>query len=176
MAVIDSSHLPSIPDVGSSGLDPVHVAGKDGVHRVLATEPIDPDTKILEIRGVLVDHPSRFSLQIGEDLHLEVPSIDDLDPAPDNHPWRYLNHSCEPNAVLKGRSLVALKAIAPGEEVTFDYNTTEYEMSAPFACHCGHCDGVIVRGFKYLSMRRRRKIQWRLADHLRRKMDPHEAR
>jgi len=40
-------------------------------------------------------------------------------------PWnelRFTNHSDTPNAVFYGPELYALRAIAPGEEITFDYN------------------------------------------------------
>src|SRR5438445_8287389 len=36
----------------------------------------------------------------------------------------YLNHSCEPNCVIMGRTkIVALRRIEPGEEVTLYYST-----------------------------------------------------
>jgi SET domain-containing protein len=34
---------------------------------------------------------------------------------------RWLNHSDRPNAAFEGFDLYALRAIAPGEEITFDY-------------------------------------------------------
>jgi hypothetical protein len=42
--------------------------------------------------------------------------------------FQYLNHSCKPNAGLKGKfklKLYALRDIANDEEVTIDYSTTE---------------------------------------------------
>ena len=35
---------------------------------------------------------------------------------------RYLNHADSPNAEFDGFDLYALKSIAPGDEITFDYN------------------------------------------------------
>jgi hypothetical protein len=63
--------------------------------------------------------------------------------------------------------LTAVRPINPGEEVTFNYNTTEYEMAAPFACHCGSvfCAGEI-RGFKYLDRRQRERLRSLLSPHL----------
>ena len=72
-------------------------------------------------------------------------------------PGRFLNHSCEANVAAKSNSkadvaydFVATKPIASGEELFFDYDTTEYEISSPFHCACGssQCRRVI-RGFKY---------------------------
>ena len=34
---------------------------------------------------------------------------------------RFANHSSKPNAIFLGDELVALRAIAPGEEITFHY-------------------------------------------------------
>jgi SET domain-containing protein len=48
-----------------------------------------------------------------------------------------MNHSCEPNAGIKGQiAVVARRIIRPGEEVCFDYDTTEIS-AIPFLCHCG---------------------------------------
>lgn len=55
-------------------------------------------------------------------------------------PCVYLNHSCNPNAGIKGKRLVyALRNIKKGEEICFDYSTTEVEPRwvAPWTCHCG---------------------------------------
>jgi hypothetical protein len=58
---------------------------------------------------------------------------------------KYLNHACNPNAHFKGRDLIALRPIAPGEEITIDYKATETELAAPFQCNCGapNCAGWI---------------------------------
>ena len=56
-----------------------------------------------------------------------------------------INHSCEPNVGVKGQIiLVARRDISRGEELTFDYDTTETETD-PFICHCGsgQCRGTI---------------------------------
>ncbi len=42
--------------------------------------------------------------------------------------FQYLNHSCNPNAGLRGSrilKLYAMRDIEPGEEITIDYSTTE---------------------------------------------------
>ncbi len=46
---------------------------------------------------------------------------------------RYFNHSCDPNAGLKGEStLFALRDIPCGEEILFDYSTTVYPENFTF--------------------------------------------
>ena len=58
-----------------------------------------------------------------------------------------VSHSCDPNCeiLLWGRVLVAAKTIAPGEPITFDYETTESAFAYPFQCLCGssRCRGRI---------------------------------
>lgn len=76
----------------------------------------------------------------------------------------YFNHSCDPNAGLviePGRVwLKAIKDIAPGTEITWDYSTTMDEDDWEMTCGCGSpmCRGVI-RDFKRLP----REIQERYA-------------
>jgi hypothetical protein len=53
-----------------------------------------------------------------------------------------LNHSCHANiGVLENEhnayDFIALRDIGKGEEITFDYECTEYDLSTPFTCHCG---------------------------------------
>lgn len=84
-----------------------------------------------------------YHLQIGEDVYLG-PSrgLDD-----------YVNHSCQPNSgFYRGLDLVALRDIAPGEEVTWDYSTAIDEQDfAGFPCCCGAplCRGQVL-SFRYL--------------------------
>ena len=72
-------------------------------------------------------------------------------------PAQFLNHSCDPNIGVAVKlneagsyDFVALRDIQEGEEVRFDYETTEYEVGAFEDCMCGAdiCRGTI-KGFKY---------------------------
>ena len=42
-------------------------------------------------------------------------------------PFIKINHSCEPNGMVKGDELFAIRDIAHNEEITFDYSTTMLE-------------------------------------------------
>lgn len=57
------------------------------------------------------------------------------------------NHSCDPNAGIKGQIiLLARRKIKPGEEVCFDYETVEDTPNGlSFTCACGSkkCRGFI---------------------------------
>ncbi len=66
---------------------------------------------------------------------------------------RWINHSCDPNTVVDGRwdpeaKIVrtwwtALRAIAPGDELFYDY---AFAASVAEPCHCGaaSCRGLII--------------------------------
>jgi uncharacterized protein len=66
---------------------------------------------------------------------------------------RWINHSCDPNTRVDGRwdaeaGIVrtwwtALRDIAPGEELTYDYAFTA-DAAEPCACGAARCRGVIV--------------------------------
>jgi uncharacterized protein len=53
----------------------------------------------------------------------------------------YINHSCDPNCEtdeLRGRVwITSLRAIEPGEELTYDYNLYDGEDSDTAVCYCG---------------------------------------
>lgn len=62
---------------------------------------------------------------------------------------RFMNHSCDPNTwSLFGDDdiMVARRDIQPGEEVTYDYATTQVDMPLHFECRCGsaNCRGIVT--------------------------------
>jgi len=68
---------------------------------------------------------------------------------------RWINHSCEPNCYAdedKGRIFItALRNIAAGEELSFDYGLAidvrhTAKLKAEFACYCGsaQCRGTLL--------------------------------
>jgi SET domain-containing protein len=105
---------------------------------------------VLVLDGKIVTRPTRYTVQVGEHEHVDAEARPER---ADEFPlWRFLNHSCTPNTRIDGRTLVALTAIAAGDEITFDYDSTEWDMASPFACACGAlgCRGM-VRGWRHLS-------------------------
>jgi uncharacterized protein len=53
-------------------------------------------------------------------------------------PFKFLNHSCDPNGGIKGSvRLYALRDIKAGEEITFDYSTSEADQRWFLNCRCG---------------------------------------
>jgi SET domain-containing protein len=70
--------------------------------------------------------------------------------APDavRHPTNFTNHSCDPNAGFDGTdAIVALRPIAPGEEIRMDYGTFTFSFDHACACRCGaaNCRGKVTR-------------------------------
>ena len=60
-------------------------------------------------------------------------------------PERYVNHSCDNNTVVRDYCDVAVRDIAPGEEVTSDYSSDG--SGSKFTCSCGaeNCRGIVAR-------------------------------
>lgn len=93
-----------------------------------------------------------YALQIAEDLVIGAANADEIEDVD------LFNHSCEPNAGIRGQILLAaMRDIAAGEEITFDYATvlcrSPHEESAEdksrpygFECKCGTptCRGRIT--------------------------------
>lgn len=133
---------------------------------VVATGDLAPGDVILLIVGRTVPRPSRHTVQVGAFEHV-APFADATGNVARDHAWPFLNHGCQPNAALRGRTLVALEPIAAGDEVTFDYDTTEWDIADPFACGCGAaaCRGTI-RGFRHLPPAARERLRPLLASHL----------
>jgi hypothetical protein len=87
--------------------------------------------------------PSVYSIQVGPQTH-----VDDLGPL------AYINHSCDPNTVFDAEALAlrTLRDVEAGEELTFFYPSTEWDMHHPFVCRCAAPQCVrVVAGAKYLS-------------------------
>ena len=51
---------------------------------------------------------------------------------------QYINHSCAPNVFFDttAMELICLQPLQPGQELTFFYPSTEWDMSQPFVCNC----------------------------------------
>jgi len=139
----------------------------NGEFRLLSLEPMAKGSTVLTIVGHTTSTPTRHSLQIGPSHHIDVTDIDDPLELMDVYFWRFLNHHCEPNLAINGIEVIAIREIAAWEELTFNYNTTEFELIEPFDCRCGSpiCGGRI-RGFVALSEPERSELMPWVAPHL----------
>ncbi|MFV1967111.1 MAG: SET domain-containing protein [Pirellulaceae bacterium] len=107
------------------------------------------DEIIGEIQGAVVDdvsYGSDYCFRLGDRHRLEPAS-----------PFRYVNHSCDPNSEFdffdlsengdpstrRRAFLIALRDIRCGEQVTIDYNWSA-TAAIPCRCQSPHCRGWIV--------------------------------
>jgi hypothetical protein len=96
----------------------------------------------------------RLSVQIEEDLYLVTPN---------EGPADWVNHSCDPNAGLVGQVvLVAMRDVRPGEEIGFDYATSDGSPYDEFDCGCG---SARCRGHVSGDDWRKPELQTRYAGH-----------
>ncbi len=135
--------------------------------RLIALHDIEAGAVLFRLNGRETATPTRYSIQIGAGVHLDQDASRNAADIVRRFCWRYMNHHCEPTTVIRGREVVALRAITQGESVTFDYNTTEVELAEPFVCHCGsaRCIGQ-VRGARYLTPEQRARLAGFLAPHV----------
>jgi hypothetical protein len=136
--------------------------------RLIAIRPIAAGKRIFTVEGRETPIPTRYSIQVGPSLHLDQDGVHDANEVVRRYFWRYMDHACDPATLIRNRAVIARRDIAAGEAVTFNYNTTEYDMAEPFHCHCDSalCVGM-VRGARYLTAGQRALIENWLADYLR---------
>ena len=73
----------------------------------------------------------------------------------------FINHACNPNCESEERDerifIVALRAIAAGEELLYDYHLYDSDLDDEAPCHCGaaHCRGTM---YSEAELARRAKL------------------
>ena len=124
----------------------VKIVKINGMEGVITTIDVKSDNIVYEFRGRQIPDPTRTSVRICR-KHIE----DDI--------IAYVNHSCTPSVRVDDMSyndwnmfgtysLISTGDIAAGEELTFDYNSTEDEVAYPFKCSC---HGTLIRGKNYVE-------------------------
>ena len=81
---------------------------------------------------------------------------------------QYINHSCAPNVFFNTTTmeLICLQPMQPGDEFTFFYPSTEWEMAQPFVCNCGNAACLqLINGASHLSVQTLSK--YKLTDFIR---------
>jgi hypothetical protein len=136
---------------------------------VFAIAPIKKGEDIVEYKGKMITHAEadeRYHGDLGSG-HTFLFTLNEewiLDANRNGNVARWINHSCEPNAIAfvhghesedlkKDRVIIeALRNIEPGEEITYDYG---FEFDVPYteelkqiwACRCGSpkCTGTMLK-------------------------------
>ena len=73
------------------------------------------------------DYPTRYTVQTGQNQHIDIGEV-----------WACGNHSCSPTMLFDTTRMLitATRDLEAGEELTFFYPSTEWDMAEPFLCHC----------------------------------------
>ncbi|EKG03260.1 hypothetical protein TCSYLVIO_005710 [Trypanosoma cruzi] len=112
-----------------------------------AADFIPKGTRIFHMRGLVIPFPTVYTVYLGDGNHLLF--------ADGAH---CLAHSCDPNTRLSidasngTASCFAMRDIEPGEIVSFNYLTSEWDMASPFKCGCGSASCFsTIKGFRHLD-------------------------
>ncbi len=124
--------------------DVIAIHTENKVRSLVARQDFKRGEVIYQIPAEKVsDKPNRFTVQMDRNLHTEVGKLSAL------------NHSCNPNVILDMEKMVvvACRDIKAGDELSFFYPSTEWEMAAPFICLCGSPSCIhVVAGARFLPL------------------------
>ncbi|HET8793430.1 MAG TPA: SET domain-containing protein, partial [Nitrososphaeraceae archaeon] len=133
--------------------------------------PVRANECVINLTGKLSLKPhvnaSLNSIQIDDDTYIDVDEQQD---------WQYINHSCSPNMKLDLdiMGFVAIRDIDLGEEITFHYCTTEFDLlskNEDFCCRCGSTSCLeIIKGFSHLTQNQKQDLKPILISYLQRKL------
>ena len=147
------------------------VARKSPIHGngVFAAMPIRKGERIIEYKGRRrtheeVDQDSGGDVESGHTFLFTLNDDWVIDASYEGNDARWINHSCDPNceALIEEAEgddrtadkvfIEAIRAIKPGEELTYDYGITLAERHTPrlkkiWACRCGarDCTGTMLK-------------------------------
>lgn len=128
---------------------------------VFATRIISKGETVIRYVGERITHAEadrRHAKKAPDDGHTFLFTITGrtvIDAGVGGNDSRFINHSCDPNCevqLIKGWPVVeAIRDIAKGEELAYDYNLTREDEDPPeieklFACRCGaaNCRGSML--------------------------------
>jgi hypothetical protein len=149
---------------------PVHGRG------VFAVKPIAKGARIIEYLGDRVSHDAadaRYDDHDENDNHTFLFIVDKktvIDAGVGGNDARFINHQCKGNceSIIENRRVFidATRAIAPGEELGYDYEIGREKDDPPnvdeiYACRCGspQCRGTMLWPAKKPAPKRRKKAK-----------------
>lgn len=114
--------------------DIIHIGKCDLGHGIFANRNLARGETVLTFEGPRISFHQTKTKGAWECMPIQI----DVDVYIDTLPVGvFVNHSCAPNAGIKrDRDLVAIRPIAKGEEIRFDYSTTMQENSFTMECRC----------------------------------------
>jgi uncharacterized protein len=128
---------------------------------VFALRRIPRGTRVIEYLGERISHEEadrRYEHKSAGDNHTFLFIADEttvIDAGVGGNEARFVNHACDPNCesvIERARVFIdAVRAIAPGEELTYDYQIQREagdppDIDAVFGCRCGspRCRGTMM--------------------------------
>ena len=113
---------------------------------LFATKPIKKGTRIIRYFGPLLDCDKEDQDAIENKYLFQLTNRWTIDGSVRANIARYINHACRPNAesdvkpIKRKVYIRAIKNIAPGEEINYDYGTDYFkEYLKPIGCLCASC-------------------------------------
>lgn len=114
---------------------------------LFATKPIKKGSKIIRYFGPLLDSKKKKDDAVENKYLFELNGRWTIDGSLRKNIARYINHACKPNAESdvnprkKKVVIRAIKNIAPGEEINYDYGTDYFKaFLKPIGCKCDACE------------------------------------
>lgn len=132
------------------------------IHRkgVFSNRKFQKEEVICLLEGKIIKSPSveerLVSIQLNNDIFFKPRGV-----------GRFLNHSCDPNTKLiffnNSLMLRAKKEILKGDEITYNYCSSDFELMRPFTCNCDNClqrnKRKFISGYKDLTLLEKKKIK-----------------
>ncbi len=113
---------------------------------VFATRELKANEFVGDLAGTVID-----GVDYESDYCIEIDTHTSFEP---NEPFRFMNHSCEPNCELASDTddptemwVEVIRDIQPGQELTIDYG---WPAKGAITCNCGspNCRGWVVAADK----------------------------
>ncbi|GAN06880.1 conserved hypothetical protein [Mucor ambiguus] len=120
---------------------------------------------IATLEGLTPGAKRYSTVQISKTEHIEL-----------NSDLVFMNHSCDPSTLMDVDRMVvsATRDLAAGDELTFFYPSTEWDMAQPFSCWCGSSKCIeTVQGAQYLSTETLNKFE--LSSHIKELIQARDA-
>ncbi|GAC1448821.1 MAG: hypothetical protein NVSMB7_10600 [Chitinophagaceae bacterium] len=148
--------------VSNNGFAEVWKNETNGQQSLHATTSFSPGNVICAFHaGTTSAKVTYLTVQIDDDKHITLqPEF-----------LQYINHSCSPTVFFDTTlmQLVCLAEINTGDEFTFFYPSTEWEMVQPFTCYCGSTNCLnTIEGAAHIKEDVLQ--QYRLTDFIKRKL------
>jgi SET domain-containing protein len=129
-----------------------------------AAREIKRGTRVIEYVGEIIDKGESLKrCEANNEFIFTLDEGSDVDGSVAWNPARFVNHSCEPNCEAEVEDghiwIVALRDIAAGEEVTFNYGF-DLEDYRDYPCRCGarECVGYMIAEEFFEHVRQQRAL------------------